>query len=366
MYYPRPFEDILSEYLFNIEQAGAQLDLDLNPSSPLYVLARANSTVIADLESTLVNFFTSSSPITATGFDLDNSIFVPSIQRFAPSLATGSVIVKPTAEPLTIPNGTILTDLNSGLQFNTTQSANTTTFTNVVIPVSSLTTGFSNNLPAGTSLFTPNFPTIDFFVGSILSSNNIFFGDLSGGSDEEDDESLRSRFFTFITTLDRTSSLPFIKNIVDSEFNVLRSFVKNRVPGIIEVWVRFSSADSSSFYSDTQVNSLKEYLNGIIPAGISLAINEAKIKYTDLAISIVPYSNTEDLTQLNSEISLAIENLVGDLDLGQTLSLSSIRNAILPFVANVVITEPTSNVVPELDQVVIVSSVKLTLPSYQF
>ena len=67
MYYPRLFQDIFDDYLNSIEQAGSGLDLQLNPSSPLYVLARANSTVIADLESQLVNVFTSSSPLTVRG-----------------------------------------------------------------------------------------------------------------------------------------------------------------------------------------------------------------------------------------------------------------------------------------------------------
>lgn len=365
MYYPRLFQDIFDDYLNSIEQAGSGLDLQLNPSSPLYVLARANSTVIADLESQLVNLFTSSSPLTATGFDLDNLIYTPSIKRFPPSLSFGSVIVKPTPTSLSIPNNTILTDLDNGLQFATSQSAVTTTFTNTIIPVSSLTTGFSNNLPAGTVLFTPDFPTIDFFVGSSISSNNIFFGDFTGGADEEDDDSLRSRFLNFITTLDRTSSLPFIKNAVQLQPNVSKSFVKNRIPGIIELWVRFSSLDGTTFYSDTEVDELKSSLLPYIPAGITISINEAKIKYVQLAISVVPYSSSSDFTTINSQISFAIEDLVATLDLGQTLFLSSITTAILPFVSKVVITEPTTDIVPDMDQVVVVSSIKLTLPTYQ-
>lgn len=364
MFYPRSFDDILTQYLAALEDSGAGLDLQINPSSPLYVLARANSTVIADLESELVDVFTSTSPITATGFDLDSLMFIPEVQRLDSSLATGSIIIKPTTNAITIPIGTILTDLDSGLQFSTTQAALTSKIINTIIPITSLTTGFSNNLTAGTNLFSPDYPTVNFFVGSSLSADNIFNGDLTGGSDLETDDSLRTRFFNYLTNSNRPSSILFIKDLVLSYPSILKCFVKTNLPGIIEIWVNFSSLDGSSFYSDTEVDALKQTLTPFIPAGITLAINEAKIKYCQLSLSIIPYSAQTDLTALNSDISSAIDNIIADLDIGQTLSLSSIISAVLPFVAKVVITDPISDITPQLDEVVVVSSIKLTLPSY--
>lgn len=363
MFTPRTFDQILSDYIAAVQEAGSGL-IDLNPSSPFYVLARSNSSVIADLESRLVDISRSISPITATGSDLDSLMFIPLLTRTLSSRSQGTIIIKPTPSVVNIPINTVLTDLDSGLQFFTTVQSSTSTTLNTFIPVESFTTGFSNNLPAGTSLFSPVFPTISFFIGENLTNNNIFIGDFFGGRDEESDDSLRTRFFSALTSVDRTSTINHIKNVVSSYPSINKSFVKNRLPGIIELWVRFFSEDGLNTFLQEDVNALKDYLLEYIPAGITLSINEAKIKYFPLSISIIPYSSSDDLTSLNSDISSAINNVIAELDIGQTLSLSSLVDSILPFVAKVSIIEPVKDVVPLPDEVVIVSSIKMTVPSY--
>ena len=363
MYTPRSFNDILNDYVLTVEEQSGGL-VEVNPSSPFYVLARSNAAVIADLESRMVEVYESSSPLTAKGSDLDSLMFIPLISRTSASRSQGSVIIKPTISAIPIPNQTTLTDLDSGLQFYTTQQATTSTALNTIISIESYTEGFSNNLPAGTALFSPLFPAIDFYIGEVVNTDGTFVGDLFGGADEENDDSLRSRFFSALTSVDTEASIGRIKNVISAYSGISKFFVKNRVPGIIELWVRFSSENGTTTFLEEDINALKEYLLQYVPAGISISINEAKIKYFSLSISVVPYSSFYDSSSLNSDISAAINNVISELDLGETLSMSSITNAILPFVAKVVVTEPTADVVPKFDEVIMVSSVKLTLPTY--
>lgn len=362
MFISRNFEDILNEYIATIESTGSPLSLDLNPSSPLYVLARANSAVIQDLELRFSSLISSYSPLTASDSFLDDSISYSSIKRLQPSYAEGIVTILPTNTVVTIPIDTTLTDLISGYQFVTTSSVSTSTAINTTVSVSAVSYGSESNLNAGTVLFNSDLlaiePSLKFFVGEVDFDKN-FSNGFAGGEDMESDSSLLSRYLSFLNSNSNPFSLSYIRSVLQSYSGISRSFAKTRIPGILEVWVDFVNP-----YSLVEVDALKSFLEPYIPAGVTLAVNQATIKGVSISINVVPFKRSEDLSSLNFQISSLVYSFANTLDIGQSLDVDSLRSLIRgTVVQDCVITQPTADIPAKLNEIIVVSSINVSYPS---
>lgn len=362
MFISRQFQDILNEYISTIQSTGSPLSLDPNPSSPFYVLARANSTIIQDLELRFASLISSYSPLTASGSYLDNIISYSSIVRLKPSFAEGIVTILPTTNTVTLPINTILTDLVSGTQFSTTESVITSTALNTIVTVSALSFGSESNLSAGTLLFNSELlsiePSLKFYVGEI-NSDKSFTNGFSGGSDLESDSSLLARYLNFLNSNSNPYSIYSIRGVLQSYSGVSKSYAKTTIPGILEVWVDFVNP-----YSKTEVDSLKSFLEPYIPAGIVVSVSKVSSIGVTLSMKVTPFNSSDNISSVNTEIINMVNTIVDLLDVGETLRIQPLQAALSGIVVqSCVITEPTLDIKVNPNEVIVVSSINVSYSS---
>jgi hypothetical protein len=115
MFKPRTIEEAQTDYLAALSEAGNAVDIDLSPTSPLYVLARANASIISLQELRLSSVLLANNVLTASSAELDE-LALSIVERGEATYSTGYVFIPPTSSQITLPVGTIFTELASGLQ----------------------------------------------------------------------------------------------------------------------------------------------------------------------------------------------------------------------------------------------------------
>lgn len=355
MFKQRTIEEIQSEFLGSLTQAAP--NLNINQSSPLYTLARANASVISDQEQRLSAFLRSSNVLSAEADDLDllaGSIVI----REEPTTAIGTVLVSPTEQEQTIPLGVVLTDLLTGLQFISTASATTSRFVSVSLPVKAASSGSAYNIAAGTTLFSPDYQSVIFTVGTAKLANNTYTGSMQGGRDIEPDDYFRQRLLASLLSSNQTASKNFFRQRVLSYPGVTRAYVKTRVGGVVEVWV-----NTIGVFTSIELEAIRDYLLETMPAGIILAIGQARVKTFDLALKVTPFnSSLANLSLLTQQISFAISSYVSSLDIADSIPLSKIDQLVRPLVQNLKVISPVSDLKADIDQVLILSSLDISYP----
>lgn len=355
MFKQRTIEEIQSEFLSSL--ALTLPNLNLNQSSPFYVLARANASVISDQEQRLNSFLESSNVLTAQADDLDllaRNIVV----RDSPTTALGTVLISPTVEEQSLPLGIVLTDLVTGLQFISTASITTSRFVTVSLSIKAASSGSAYNIAAGTTLFSTNYPSIVFKVGTARLATNIYTGAMQGGRDIEPDDYFRQRLLASLLSPNQTASKNFFRQILLSYPGVTRGYVKTRVGGVVEIWV-----NTLEEFNNTELEALRDYLLRTVPAGIILAVGQARIKTFDLSLKVTPFnSSLANLSLLTQQISFTINNYVSSLDIAESIPLSKIDQLVRPLVQNLKVQSPTSDLKADIDQVLLLSSLEISYP----
>jgi uncharacterized phage protein gp47/JayE len=355
MFKQRTIEEIQSEFLGSLTQAAP--NLNINQSSPLYTLARANASVISDQEQRLSAFLKSSNVLSAEADDLDllaSSIVV----REEPTTAIGTVLINPTAEEQTIPLGIVLTDLLTGLQFISTTSATTSRFVSVSLSLKAASSGSAYNIAAGTVLFSPDYQSVVFTVGTAKLANNTYTGSMQGGRDIEPDDYFRQRLLASLLSSNQTASKNFLRQKLLSYPGVTRAYVKTRVGGVIEVWV-----NTIDGFNSTELEAIKDYLLQTVPAGIILTVGQFRIKTFDLSLRVTPFnSSLANLSLLTQQISFVVNNYVSSLDIADNLTLSKIDQLVRPLVQNLKVLSPVSDLKADIDQVLLLSSLDISYP----
>lgn len=335
-----------------------QEELNTSKSSPLYVLARANASVISRLESDINFSLRKNNILMASGDDLDEAA-EGLATRTPATTATGSVIIEPVSAFLNLPARTILTELDTGLQFYTEEAESLVEFVSTTVRVQATTAGSEYNLPAGTRLYCEQFPFLVVNVGSVRLQTGEIVGGLAGGRGAEPDFSFRDRLLTNMLLTRLPASTAVIRNMLQQEENVTRSFVKTRVGGIVEVWV-----NTLFLFSEDERRSLQERIQAVVPAGIIVVVSEFKIKTFDISLKVLPFnSSANNLTFLNNQISSVYQRLVNSLDLGEGLTKNTLLEAVKPFVQRVTLLSPTEDQVPALDEALVLSSTNVSYPS---
>ena len=355
MFKQRTIEEIQSEFLGSLSLAVP--NLNLSQSSPLYTLARANASVISDQEQRLNAFLKSSNVLTAEADDLDllaGSIVV----RDNSTTAIGTVLISPTVEEQSIPLGIVLTDLSTGLQFISTASATTSRFVSITLAIKAASSGSAYNLAAGTSLFSTDYQSITFIIGTAKLANNTYTGSMQGGGDIETDNYFRQRLLASLLSSNQPASKNFFRQKLLSYPGVTRAYVKTRVGGVIEVWV-----NTIDGFNSTELNAIKDYLLGTVPAGIILTVGQSRIKTFDLSLKVTPFnSSLANLSLLTQQISFVINNYVSSLDIADSIPLNKIDQLVRPLVQNLKVESPISDLKADVDQVLILSSLEISYP----
>jgi uncharacterized phage protein gp47/JayE len=354
---PRSVDEIQQDYFSALIQSGSGLVVDRIEGSLAYTLSRASSVIAAQQDYRLIESQANTSILTATGEYLDR-IGSSFLVREGAQVATGFVMMRSFEQNIQIPQLTSLVYLENGLEFYTVNSGVVTVypFLNTVIPVVSLNPGAEHNLPAGTKLFSPDFPDTQVIVGSNYTDR--YYGDLIGGRDVEPDLSYRNRLIAYLSRSSSSTQSTIEAKLLQYPL-VERVYVRTSIPGVVEIWL-----DSEQNYTDRQREEILTYIRPDISMGVIPVIIQARRKVVDVHVEMRPYSGRDaDLNNLTQRVNAIVTAAVKSLGIGDTFSIQTVEGLISPLVRSVKIIEPTEDIVSLSDEVIVLGDIKVTYPA---
>lgn len=237
------------------------------------------------------------------------------IARKAAATASGTVTFAVEAGAV-IESGTVLQSLD-GAQYETTAEA-TVSGTSATAPVEAVEAGEAGNRDAGQALL---------LVSPIVGvQSTATAGELSGGSDEEEDDSLRARLLTRIQTPPQGGAKSDYVTWALEVSGVTRAWCYPLELGLGTVTLRFvRDDDADPIPSAEEVATVQAYIDALRPVTAQLTVAAPIAQPLNFTISgLIPASST---------VRAAVEAELADLILreaepGGTLLLSHIRAAI--------------------------------------
>lgn len=340
----RSIEDIQSTYFAALATSGSNLVVDTKEGSLAYTLARGSAAVSAAIDNRLIDLQNNALITNASGSRLDELLSFIS-PRQQPARATGSVLAISKTDSFTIPAGTQLINVSTGLSFRTTSASVTAVnLFESLINIQAVEFGTSSNLVAGTQLYSADYPDVCFRVGA--THTEVYEGDLLGGQDIETDNAYRSRVLSLISNPSSSSSSSLVRLLRDYPL-VDRAYVKTTVPGIVEIWV-----DASTIYTEAQRQELLDYISTYLPVGVIPFISQARRKPVNITLDIQPFSNNNnDLSALSNRVTSNLTNLILNLDVGESLSVGDIRRSVSSLARQVTVVYPTADIVCRIDEI---------------
>lgn len=239
------------EILDELETAMASMFPRLTANDPLtlhYLLSRALAQTMATLYEELEDVVDQVDVLQATGDDLEHLVSAHLLTRELGEYATGYITFRrntPPLEDITIPLGT---KCRAGTLFFTTTVAGTMTTGDVAVSVAATcdTRGLTGNVAAYTvTEIYSDLPAID------TCENPLAF---SGGTEDEDDESLRQRYIDIVTLPGLATPVMLTRRLEDVE-GVAEALVVNHGAGDVQVVVDYSggyTADSDDIIEELE------------------------------------------------------------------------------------------------------------------
>ena len=338
----RSIELIIDQFRASLQEDNSDL-ADFPTFGNLYTIYRSIATLIQEqdekLETTATNIFIN----TASGVALENRASEFNIRRNAGARATGSIIILGNIPA--IPINTVLTDLNTGLQFTTLNRINMRAGRGVGIINSTELTPLAN-LRAGTELFSSIYPNLRFIVGTnydVLTST--YIGNLIGGAYREDDDEFRSRILDTLNNLSSSS----IRSLELSLLNingVSRVFIQENEPSLGYITIYINNADR------TIIKNVEAALEFIKPVGTATIVKSFIPVTINIDLVVTTYNQT-NLSNLNSSIRLALTNYLNNISLNNTLTIEGIAGSVLNIagIVNVEVLNPTSNTIISANEI---------------
>lgn len=355
----RSLSTIQSEYLSALAGSGSNLALDTVEGSLAYTMARGSAAVALSLDNRLLDLQATSSIFTATGNRLDELLSYVSSRQLA-TKAQGSVLAISKTDSTVIPAGSILINVSTGLSFITTSASVTAVnLFESLVNVVAIEAGSASNLPAGTQLYSADYPNVCFRVGE--TNNDIYLGDILGGENKETDNEYRTRVITLLSNPATASTNNLIAKLREYPA-VDRAYVNTRTPGVIEIWV-----DGATSYTATETEDLLTYIKPYLAAGVIPFISQARRKSVNVTLDIKPFStNTSDLTTLSNRVATSITNLIFGLAVGEGLLVSDIKRSVSALARSVSVVYPTENVTAQINEILVPGEIKYIYSSNLF
>jgi len=315
---PRPLEDY-QEFIYGQLAALNSPLTDRSPGSGLYTLTRALAATHAEQDLRLQEAYYACSPATAYGEALDRHAADYGLKRKPGTPARGWVLAKALAETTQLPPQLVLTEPHSTLQF-WVQSPQPVTLSFILetrLAVVCTQVGEVGNLKAGTRLFHPDYPQVQFVVGGQRTTTGVV-GDLQGGSDPEDDSALRSRLYDRLTHASQSTGPALLQTLL-AQVDVLWADVTVPTPGVAAFWV-----DAAAPLSHSRLNELLASIEPQRPAGIVYTLSQVGQQLLDMELRIWPAPGI-DLDELSSSLRQLVRDYVRSLSLHKTLSRQTLK-----------------------------------------
>jgi hypothetical protein len=356
MFKARTLEQAQQDYLLAISQAESPISLDLSQGSVVYTLSRG-SAALATAQDLRLESIEKSYLTNATGQQLDSIGLSFGLARLQPSFSVGSVLAISLSETESLTQGFRLLEPKTGLEFIGTANStvSVTGVTEVPITIRALSLGSRSNLVSGTEVFSTAFPDVRFIVGS--ARTNVYIGDLTGGSDSETDEQYRSRIGIWLSSRSSGSSSELVLKLLELD-TVDRAFVKTTVGGVAEIWI-----DSLQTLTNLEVEELKTYVLGFMPAGIFPVVVQAKRVPLNFELVVEPLSGSRaNLQTLTSTLNSVVRSFIDSLSVGDLLLRESLLQSLRPFVRSVSARNLARRTSPGTGNILVAGDIKITYP----
>ncbi|MFB6283366.1 MAG: baseplate J/gp47 family protein [Halobacteria archaeon] len=324
------------------------------PGSDLHALAKA---VAVAQQDGLVQSRQTVHLSEATGADLDDWGATFNLSRNHGEVAEGFCLAL-AEETVILPNQTVLTDLNSGLQFLAQQEKRLRRFVETKVRIQAVNRGRHYNLGAGVELFSPDYPEVQFLVGEYRSENGGICGELRGGRSREADDDFRARISSYIRNFKANSAVG-LKYLLLNESDVLWVDTQTPLPGYLIVWVETSQA-----ISQTRLNFLDALVNANKAAGVISEVRPINRKGLDFSIAVQPEAEV-DLDGLSERLKTRLYEYLYSLSLNQNLNLASLKRELAEItgVGTVTVEQPSYDQIVEGNKVIRPNSVNV---KYEF
>ena len=329
----RSLEEIQQAMITALAGANSPAD-DLSPGSVLSALIRSASTVILEQDNRLQDIRDTLDLTKMSGSYLDDyarAYF--NLYRKPGTLAKGMVILSTNSNiSLTVPRGTILTELNRGMQYITLQGPITVSPTaDSVVEVISVSEGSMANLKYGTPLYItsstdPSLLQVDAIVGYERLPDGSICGSFAGGSIQETDTAFRRRIAEF-----REGQGPTLQSSLNSFLPVSRSWITTLAPGFIRVYVDLDTPLTESFR-----NTLRERVEVFLPPGVAVSFENVTTRPIEIEVRVKAYPNTAP----DLDIRRSLEDYFDSFQPGQTVQLEPITGLISSYVMWVQMSKP--------------------------
>lgn len=278
----------------------------------------------------------------------------------APVDATGSIyllqfsVSASSSQSITLAAGTAVTIPSSTLQWLTGQSITIAPGANQSITAACTTTGVITNVPANT--ITQLVVPVAYVTVTNLSSQPVVPGQDAGTTVQ-----VQAQLSNGIAKLQRgipqsIESGAVTAQLTDASGNPTEQVVKalevdGLTPGVVYCYVYNGVGAMSTALLTQCTNVITGYIDtngniveGYKPAGSSLYVVDAPETITNVSVAVTPaYGYT--LASIQTGVEYAIEQFFAQLDLGESLSLQLLGNAItaVPGVADVTISSPSAS-----------------------
>lgn len=221
---------------------------------------------------------------------LGNSL---NIRRINGIVASGYVYAtNQESRVITIPRGLVLTNPISLQQYKIAESDNINlpAFSDLRLRVESIEATTLANVKAGTQLINPQYPFINFMVGSYKSINGDLQGDISNALSLESDIEYRERILR--TLFSNTNNYTLVRNELINQGDIINVLFNNTEPGKVEVWVQPKTS-----ISNIRLQQLNVLLENSITLGIVPEVKVLNIK--PITFKIMLFDKEIDSNNLN-------------------------------------------------------------------
>lgn len=261
-------------------------------------------------------------PLTAEGIFLDFHAETYGFNRLSASFALGNITFTGTNSTV-IPAGTQVVGTN-GITYRT-KAAGTISGGDVDIQATALVPGATANLDAAKTL------TLLSAIAGVNSTVTVASGGITGGVDQESDDTLRDRLLGFLRKRPQGGAVSDYELWVSENSGTGQTWVFENVTETNSVDVYFVTGDEDNLIpSDAKVAEVQDYIDDESrrPLTVTVYVRKPTLVTQDFTIVLTAEDN-EDI----DEVKTAVENNLKDLlrrerKPGGTLLISKVREAV--------------------------------------
>ena len=313
------YEEILEEMKDAFYAASG---IEADDASDVGIRMRVLAGELFSLNSRLGNIRRQMFPNTATGVSLDRHAQQRGLERKKGQKAIGGVTFRvddALDHDLLIPEGTVVTTIDGALNYITTADAILRAGSVFVYaPVTAENSGERYNSGNNTIKAIVTY----FSVGLRIAASS----DLWGGTDDEDDESLRKRLFESYRNTPDGLNAAFYESVAESVEGVqsAKAYVDANLPGKVII----AAAGRGEAAGQEALDAIQTAARSRAPIGITVIAQAASLSTVNVAVSIDVKDGYDSLeTAENAEFK--IRWFFDELRVGENFLLSELGRALL-------------------------------------